>query len=213
MENKKENLENASTNYDLKSDAVEKLLDAEKGEAPEYSKEELEKYRSGKKFRIPDPVKILFLKAWFAGAVCFFFLWGLGTYISSLIDMLFILAVVLGMVTDLMVNNVIRFIEKFPGEHEEWMMFPKKGMGSFVLNILYSGLIIYCVYMLYNLINYGIIGITGDADTVPLGVEPLLFGVFCMGFDMLFIGIKRLAKSILQDAREAAGRNRDASSN
>lgn len=203
MENNKKSQSNK--NYDLKSEAVENLVNADSGTAPEFSQEELEKYRSRKGIRIPEAVKLLFIKAWFSGAVCYFFLWGLGTYVSSLIDMLFVLGVALGMVTDLLVNNVIRFIEKTPGQNDRWMMFPHKGTVSFFLNIVYSFLILLGVYMLYNLINYVIIGITGMADTVPLGVEPVLFGVFCMAFDMLFIGIKRLTGSIIRDAKDAVG--------
>lgn len=193
-------------NYDLKSDAVERLADANSGTAQEYSQEELERYRSSKGIRIPEPVKILFIKAWFAGAVCYFVLWGLGTYVSALIDMLFVLGVALGLVTDLLANNVIRFIEKTTGENDRWMMVPNKGMVGFVLNIVYSMVILLCVYLLYNLINYVLMGITGDTQTVPLGVEPILFGVFCMGFDMLFIGCKGLLVSIIRDARAAVER-------
>lgn len=201
MEENKKNLNNK--NYDLKSDAVEDLVNADSGSVPEFSQEELDKYRSRKGFRIPEAVKILFIKAWFAGAVCYFCLWGLGTYISALLDMLFVLGVALGLVTDLLVNNVIRFIEKTPGQYNRWLMITNKGVGGFLLNILYSLVILVCVYMLYNLINYTIVGITGAADTVPLGVEPILFGIFCMGFDMLFIGMKRLLRGMIRDARNA----------
>lgn len=195
-----------SSNYDLKSEAVEKLANADSGETPEFSQEELNKYRSNKGFRIPEWVKILFVKAWFAGAVCYFFFWGLGSYISSLIDMLFVLGVALGIVTDLLTNNIIRFIEKTPDENNRWMMIPNKGMLGFFLNIVYSFVILFCVYMLYNVINYSIMTVTGDMETVPLGVEPILFGVFSMAFDMLFVGIKRLIGTIISDARAAAGR-------
>lgn len=193
-------------NYDLKSEAVEDLVNADSGDVPEFSREELEKYRSKKGIRISEPVKVLFIKAWFSGAVCYFFLWGLGNYVSGLIDMLFVLGVALGMVTDLLVNNVLRFIEKTPGRNDRWMMVPHKGMAGFFLNIVYSMVILLCVYLLYNLINYFLIGITGAADTVPLGVEPILFGIFCMGFDMLFIGFKRLLGSIIRDAKAAVDR-------
>ena len=188
-------------NYELKSDAVEKLLKAEQGEVETYSEEELKKYRSKSRFHISDPVKVLLLKAWFPGAVCYFILWGLGMYIYSLIDMLFIMGVVLGMVTDLLTNNVIRFIEKAPGENDKWLMFPKKGMASFFLNMVYAIVLILCVYMLYGGINRIAIMIIGNADTVPLGVEPVLFGVFCMGLDVLFISCKNLMKRIIADAR------------
>lgn len=193
-----------STNYDLKSEAVERLVQAQSGEAREYSQEELEKYTTKKGFKIPEPVKILFIKAWFAGAVCFFILWGLGIYLSSMLDMLFVLAIAYGMVTDLLVNSTIRFMEKTPNQNDRWMLFPKKGMMSLVLNLVYAFVIIFCVYMTYTLLNYAIVSLTGNTGQVPIGVEPILFGILCMGYDMLFIGIKRLLKSILHDARAAA---------
>lgn len=191
-------------NYKLNSEAVEALAGADSSPAPEYSKEELERYKGKKKFKIPAPVKILFLKAWFAGAVCFFFLWGLG--LTNLLDTLFVLGVAIGLVTDLLVNNVIRFLEAFPGEHEEWMLFPKKGMVSFFLNLIYGFVIAFCVYLLYSLINFAIMSLTGNTETLPLGVEPVLFGIFCMGIDMLFVGIKRLIVNIIEDAKYAAGK-------
>ena len=191
---------NKNRNYELKSDAVDKLLKAKAGDVPEYSKEELEKYRSKSKIHISEPVKVLFLKAWFAGAVCYFILWGLGTYVQSLIDILFILSVVLGMVTDILTNNVIRFIEKTPGQHDKWLMFPKKGMASFFLNMVYAGVLIVCVYGLYGVINRTIMTVTGNWDTVPLGVEPVMFGVFAMAFDLMFVGFRNLGSQILHDA-------------
>lgn len=200
MDNKK-----ADKNYNLKSDAVETLVNADTEEAPRYSEEELAKYRSKSKVRVPEAVKILFLKAWFSGAVCYFILWGLGTYIYSLIDMLFVLGIVQGLVTDLLLNNVIRFIEKVPGENDKWLLITAKGMAGFFLNLICGMVTIACVYGLYGFINRTIIALTGAVDTVPLGVEPVLFGIFCMAVDMLFIGMKRLAQSILADAKAKAG--------
>lgn len=191
-------------NYELKSEAVDKLLKAEKGEVPEFSEAELKKYRSKGGIKLSEPLKVVLLKAWFAGAVCYFILWGLGTYIYSIIDLLFIMGIVLGLVTDLLTNNVIRFIEKTPGENDKWLMFPSKGMVSFFLNMVYAIVLIVLVYGLYGVINGIIVSITGATDTVPLGVEPILFGVFCMAFDMLFIGGKNLLKQILADARKKA---------
>lgn len=195
--------ENKSSNYELKSEAVEKLVDAQKGEVPEFSQEELNKYRS-KKLEIPEWVKIVFIKAWFAGAVCFFILWGLGTYLHSMLDMLFVAGAVLGMATDLLTNNVIRFFEKTPGDNDRWLLCARKGMAGFGMNLLCAFVILFCVYSTYSVINYVIISITGAADTVPLGVEPILFGLLCMGYDMLLIGIKRLVQTIIRDAKHAA---------
>ena len=190
-------------NYNLKSDAVEDLVNEE---TPDYSEEELEKYRSKKGLRIPEPVKIFLIKCWFAGAVCFFFLWGLGTYIGSMLDMLFILGVALGIVTDLLTNNVLRFVEKTPGANDKWMMYPRKKTVYLFLNIVHAMVIVVCVYLLYNVINYTITSITGNTETVPLGVEPILFGVFCTAVDAVFIKIKQTIFSIFRDAKKAAGR-------
>ena len=195
--------ENKSTNYELKSEAVEKLVDAQKGDVPQFSQEELERYRS-KKLAIPESVKIILLKTWFAGAVCFFFIWGLGTYVTALLDMLFVTGVALGMVTDLLTNNVIRFIEKTPGANDKWMVCARKGVAGFGMNILVAFVILLCVFFTYNVINYVIVSITGAVDTVPLGVEPVLFGLLCMGYDMLLIGIKRMVQGMIRDAKNAA---------
>lgn len=195
--------ETVSTNYTLKTDAVEALVNADAEKVPDYSKEELGKYRSRGGIRLPNWLKMIAIKAWFAGAVCFFFLWGLGTYIAGL-DMLVVTGIALGMVTDLLTNNTLRFLEKTPGENELWMMIPPKGVRSFILNLVYACVILACVFLFYNVLNYTIMIVTGVEDTVFVGVEPLLFGLLCMGFDMLFIGIKRLLKSIVRDAANAA---------
>ena len=198
-QNQKEN----QTNYSLNTDAVETLASASAETAPDYSKEELNKYRSRGRFHLPNWLKMIAIKAWFAGAVCFFILWGLGTYIGGL-DMLVATGIAMGMVTDLLTNNALRFLEDTPGANDAWMLIRPKGVRSFVLNILYGCLIMACVFLLYNAINYCLMAITGVEDTAFLGVEPLLFGLMCMGFDMLFIGIKRLLVSIFRDAAEAA---------
>lgn len=196
-ETKKE--ETAAKYYDIsqKAQAIDDLANADISETPEYSKEELNKYRSHRSFKLSEALKIIALKAWFAGVVCFFILWGLGTYVTAELDMLFITALALGLVTDLLLNNLIRFMEETPGANDRWMMFPKKGMLSFLLNLLYGFVLLFCVYMLYNLINFTINSITGDMEAVPLGVEPILFGVFTMAFDMLFIWIKHLIQRLI----------------
>ena len=99
-------------NYNLKSEAVETLAGADREEVPVYSQEELNRYRTPKGFHIPQWVKILLIKAWFAGAVCYFILWGLGMYVGNMLDMLFVLGVAMGLVTDLLLNNVIRFLRE-----------------------------------------------------------------------------------------------------
>lgn len=184
--------------YKLHTKAVDDLVTANEANSPKVSEAELRAYRSGPKMKVSDWVKVLFIKAWFAGAVCFFFMWGLGNYLADQLDMLFVTGMALGIVTDLLTNNVLRFISKTQGGNDRWMMFPKKGFISFPLNILYGYVILALVFVLYNVINLTIIHFTGAADTVPLGVEPILFGVFCMGFDVLLIQIKLFFKGLFQ---------------
>ncbi len=191
-------------NYHLKSEAVERLADAEAGNVPEYSEEELKRYRSKKKLKFSDMAKVLFIKAWFPGAVCYFVLWGLGIYVGNMIDMLFILGAALGMVTDLLTNNVLRFMEKVPGEHDKWLLVTKKGVVGFVLNILAGIAIVVLVFFTYDFINRFVVTITQDPDNLFLGVEPIGYGLLCLGFDLLLIGMKKLGKNILRDAMKSA---------
>ncbi len=194
-------------NYHLSSDAVEELVSADNGEVPQYSQEELNKYRSRRGLHIPQTVKILFIKAWFGGAVCYFILWGLGTYVSNTIDMLFILGMSLGMVTDLLTNNILRFIETTEGENDKWLLVSHKGMVGLGLNLLFSIVIVLAVFFTYDAINRFVFTITSDPDNLFLGVEPVFYGIFCMGYDLLFIGMKNLCKSIVHDAMESAKRD------
>lgn len=203
---KTESREDTAARYaGARREAVDQLLDAQRGKVKSYSMEELGKYRGKKGLRVPTWLTVVFIKAWFAGAVCFFFFWGLGLYITSMLDMLFILGMALGFVTDLLTNNLLRFLEKTPGDNDRWMLFPPKIYFSLPLNVAYSYLILYLVYTSYNLLNMGILAATGQEGTVPLGVEPILFGVLCMAFDLLFVGIKRVFGSILRDAKAKAG--------
>ena len=197
-------LREISDYYRLNTKSVDDLVNANAENSPKVSKQELQKYRSKSGISLPRWLKAVLLKAWFAGAACFFIFWGLGLYLTNLGDMLLVFGLALGLVTDLLVNNILRFAAATPGENDGWMMFPKKGMGSFFLNILYGFFLLFCVYTLYQLINSALVSLTGRSDTVPLGVEPILFGLFYTGFDLVFIGLKHLAGRILSDAKLAA---------
>ncbi len=187
--------------YELHTKAIDDLVNAEN--APRYSEEELRKYRRHKGFRLPRWLKLGFIKFWFPAAVCFFFFWGLGVYVPSMLDLLFITGIALGIVTDLLTNNVLRFFAEYEGENDGWMMFPKKGYLSFPLNILYAFIVLFLVYTIYNAINALLILALGLTDQIPLGVGPILFGLFYLLCDTLLIGLKRLFLRILDDAKES----------
>jgi hypothetical protein len=178
--------------YKLHTKAIQDLAEADESNSPEVSEQELRKYRSGPKLKVADWVKLLLVKFWFAGSVCFFFLWGLGGYLADLLDTLLVTGIALGIVTDLLTNNALRFLETTKGASDRWIMVTKRGYASFPLNILYAFIVLFLVYSLYNIINIVIISITGAVDTVALGVEPILFGLFYLGFDLLLIRCKHL---------------------
>ena len=192
--------------YRLNTKAVKDLAEANAENSPEVSQEELDRYRSGPKLKIADWVKAILIKAWFAGAVCFFVFWGLSMYITASLDILFIFGMALGIVTDLMTNNILRFIAKTEGALDRWMMFPKKRYVSLFLNIIYAVILLFCVMFLYNLINYGLTGAAETAETVPLSVEPVLFGIFYTAFDLLFLQMKHLCRTIVSDAKRKVQR-------
>ncbi len=188
--------------YRLNTQAVDDLVTADESNSPQVSAAELRKYRSGPRVTLADWAKALLIKCWFAGAVCFFFLWGLGMYVTDYWDQLLVLGVALGIVTDLLTNNLFRFYAKTPGANDRWMMFPQKKFITLFLNILYAFLVLACVVMTYQAINALLVALTGARDTVPLGVGPILFGVFVTAWDQLFITMKRTLIKIFRDARK-----------
>ena len=190
--------------YKLHTSAVRDLVDADESNSPEVSEEELLKYRSGPKLRLSDWVKAILIKMWFAGSVCFFIFWGLSSYIGARLDLLFVFALALGVVTDVLTNNILRYYAKTVGGNDRWMMFPQKRYITFPLNILYAMLLLFCVDMFYTLLNLSLSAI-GDGG-VTIGVGPILFGVVYTAFDLLFITIKRTLRQIVEDAmRNAKG--------
>lgn len=190
--------------YDLKTEAVDKLVNAK--DAPEVSEKEIRKYKSGK-FHIPSWLKIVFIKFWFSGAICYFFLWGLGTYLAGL-DLMVVVTIGLGVSIDLMVNHLLHSLEPQKGAYDKWMFVRVRKWYSIFLNVIYAGVVLFCVVQTYNAINRLIVGeITADKK-VAFGVEPLGFGLLFMGFDMLLITIKNTFIKIVRDAEKKVSGNK-----
>ena len=190
--------------YRLHTGAVEDLVTATKENTPKYSEEELNRYRSGKsKRKFPQGLKVVLIKFWFYGAVCFFVFWGLGLYLTGL-DLQFVGAIVLGMVTDLLINHFLRFTEKLPGGSKKWMMVTRRGTAGFFMNLLYGFLLMFLIVTAYNMINTGIVGIFGSENAPLLHVEPLGFGLIAMGADMLCVVSRNTLRKIVDDAKKKA---------
>lgn len=191
--------------YDLKTDAVERLVNAK--DAPPVSDKELEKYTSKKrKFRIPQWLKVVLIKLWFAGAVCYFIMWGLGMMITGL-DLIAVLAVALGVVSDLMTDNALRHFAPFEGANDKWLMFPKKKFWTFFANIGYAIVLLFFVIQSYTIINTILVGSPETAETIAVGVEPIFFGLLFMGFDVLFVTIKNNVVKAFKNAMDKAKHN------
>lgn len=185
--------------YRLHTKAVEELAGATAENTPRYSKEELEKYRSGnRRLHLPDAVKAALIKFWFYGAVCFFVFMGLGLYISASLDLYFVAAVIMGMVTDLLINHFLRFTEKLPGGSGRWMMVTRRGAGGFFLNLLYAFVVLFLIITIYGVINAALAALGWGY----LGVEPIGFGLAAVAADSACIALKGLMLRIAQDARK-----------
>ena len=197
----KPEIERQADYYRLKTDAVNDLITANEDNSPVVSQEELRAYRSGPKMKVADWVKVLFLKGWFAGAVCYFFFWGLGGFLPSVLDQLVVTGLALGVATDLLTNPVLRFFERTRGENARWMMVTRTTYSGLFLNILYGYVVLFLVFTLYNVINIAAIQLFGlPGDQVVLGVEPILFGLFYLGFDLLLIKMKQMIQGMVRDA-------------
>lgn len=190
--------------YKINKEAVDRLVNADKKTYPNTKTDPGKQYRSkGFIDKIPDWIKAIFVKFWFNGAVCFFIFWGLGMLIFGL-DMLVVMGIVLGMVNDLLVNNVFHFFAITPGSNNKWMMFPKRKFWTFFANIIYSTIVLFIVVWIYSIINIVYNAIMGTTNQIGLGVEPVLFGLMYMAVDMLFVGMKNLIIRIVSDAKEKA---------
>ena len=201
---KQENVESKA--YDLKTDAVDRLVNADKKTYPNTKGDPGKAYRSGGFLsRIPDPIKAIFIKFWYNGAVCFFIFWGLGMFVWDTLDMIIVLGVVMGMVTDILVNNTFHFFAIMNGSNNKWMMFPqKKQFWTFFANIAYGIFVMFIVSTVYSVINVLLNTILHTENTVYLGVEPVMFGLLYVAVDLMFIGMKNLSIKIVDDAKKKA---------
>ena len=186
--------------YRLKRQAVEDLVSANEENSPPVSARELRKYHARPGKRVADWVKAVFLKFWMGGILCYFLIWGLSGFILNQWDHIFILGIAMGLLTNLITNNIYRFLAKTPGDYDRWMMFPGKQLYFLPLDILYGLLLIFCTVLTYNGIN--VLAAGKDAAAPAVGVEPLLFGALTALWDLLFLGCKSLFRRVLRDAKE-----------
>lgn len=195
--------------YDLKVDKVDELVAILKGEevegevskniseitGEEYTsrrgkQKEFDPYKIDKFSHIPIWVKALFIKWWFSGVVCYFIM--MGIRLSDGLDSLVLSGLVLGLIVDILVNPLFRYMESDRKEYNAYMMFPFpfKAFWTFFANLIYYVIVLTGVNFIYAGFNELINTMSGTEMKIYLGVEPLLFGFFAVLVDMAFIGIK-----------------------
>lgn len=197
--------------YDLRVDKVDELVAALKGEdTTDYGEvsmkisdctgvegkggnKEFNPYRTDFLSRVPVFLKALFVKWWFAGMVYFFINMGLGMYISNA-DMILLDGIVLGLVVDVLVNPLFRFMETDKREYNDYMMFPFpfKAYWTFFTNILYYVAVAVLVNFVYFFINEFMFTFNG---------EPLSWALIALVVDMIFIGIKDFVVHLVRKHR------------
>lgn len=187
--------------YDLKVDKVDELVAVLKGEdVSEYGEvsmkisdctgvetgndKKFNPYRTDFLSRVPVFLKAFLVKWWFGGAVCFFVNMGLGTLISPA-DLILLDGIALGIVADVLVNPLFRFMETDRREYDGYMMFPFpfKAYWTFFTNVLYYVPLAFGVSLIYLFIN---------EFMFSLSVEPLSWSLIVLAVDMAFIGVKDL---------------------
>lgn len=201
--------------YDLKVDKIDELVAALKDDNAQFDNEismdiadctgeetpdtltkrgkrkQFNPYKTDFLSKIPVWLKAIFVKFWFAGAVCYFVVSGL--QISDTLDRVVLTGAVMGLVVDILVNPLMHYMETDRHEYNAYMMFPFpfRAFWTFFTNVIYYVLINFGVSMIYTLINM----------VTSLAVESLLFGVFTVIVDMIFIGIKDLIVLIVKRAK------------
>lgn len=194
----------AAEYYKLNTRAVEDLASADDSNSPQVTREELERYGGRKKSGIPNWIKVCFVKFWFAGAVEFFMITGLVAGFPAIAlpeNQILIVGIVMGMVTDLLTNNILRFMAMPDGANDPWMMFAKRRYMTFFFNIIYAMLLMFIVVVLYALTNLVLNALFGGAEPINLMVEPLLFGLFYMLSDLALVGIKNLVVQLVSSRK------------
>ncbi len=146
--------------------------------------------------KVPFWLKAIGVKWWFAGAVCYFVVMGLGHYFSDGLDVLVLSGLLLGAVTDILAQPILRALENIEGESKAFMLFPfpVKAVWTLFCNLAYYLALVFAVNGVYTLLNMG---------KMLIGIEPLLFATLAVGLDFAVIGVKNLLARALRKRRKS----------
>lgn len=144
-----------------------------------------------------DTVKIMLLRMWAAGAVCFFAAWGRGgaeeAGNSYSLDLIAGLILIMLLCDWIIVNPIIKraFGQSAAAEKKGWRFFLNR-LPHFA-EIVFSLLFVVETYYLLNILFIRLFNLDGRAVPVPL--EPLFFGIlyglYYQIFEFLILKAKR----------------------
>lgn len=172
----------------------ENNIDLEVEEKLKNQQEKLDKefdpYKIDKLAGMPMGLVIFIIKWWFAGAIYYFAWMGIFALSDDGSTEALLGGVILGAIMDLLVNRIIRFVEREKGANEKYILVRTKKYYSFVMNMLY------CVLVSF-FITYGIGGLIGLIAKAfghegSIALEPISFGLMFFAIDWVCIKIKHL---------------------
>lgn len=182
---------NNKRNSQSSKDYLENDFEQDRGE--EINIKDIKRNKGGWLSKIPIPIKAIFIKFWFAGAIYFFLGWGIAHNTIDQLDIMIALGLVSGLVTDIIVNTFFAVLDDEKNNIKKFIMFPPKKFYSVFVNMLYGTILSVCIAYTYTIINLIIIKVNHlPGNTVTLGAEPLLYGAFFVLYDLFFLTIRNL---------------------
>lgn len=142
--------------------------------------------------KLPLWWKAFLIKAWFGGAVYFFVGWGLFINTSDQLDITVALGLVLGAVTDFLINRLLVYLDNGGDAYRPYMLFYSKKFYFFFLNILYGLLLSFLIAYTYHGVNLAAV-VLGSVPQgkIALGAEPVLYGILFALYDALCVALKK----------------------
>ncbi len=172
----------------------ENNIDLEVEEKLKNQQEQMDKdfdpYKIDKLAGMPMGLVVFIIKWWFAGAIYYFAWMGIFSFSDDGSTEALLGGIILGAVMDLLINRIIRFVEREDGANEKYILVRTKKYYSFVINMLY------CVLASF-FITYGIGGLVGliakaFGHTGEIALEPISFGLMFYAIDWICLKIKHL---------------------
>lgn len=157
--------------------------------------EELSPYHIDKLSRYAPLPKVLFMKWWFAG--CIYYLTGFGLNILNIgaIENAIVVGLVIGLMNEYVVKNVIKMMSNSKARLEDHIEVNSSYTKGLLLNILFGIVIALFIAYTYNFINIACINIFDlPKDRVVLPAEPFTFGLFYLGYDYIYIGLRKIIR-------------------